>query len=394
MRSSEGNTVVEGLHYRTGEPIRVTLSGGVIESIEPRTASGIAAGPRIAPGLVDLQINGYRGLDFNTIPIAPGVVERATRELYAEGVTAYYPTVITNSEAGIAEGVRAIAAACRSDELCRRTIAGIHVEGPFISPEDGARGAHAREYVQAPDWDMFCRWQEAADGLIRIITISPEWDSSPAFIRNCVANGVTVSIGHTLASPEQIRAAVEAGATMSTHFGNGAQLMLPRHPNYLWEQLAQDALWCCLIADGFHLPDQVLKVAMKVKGAHAMLVSDAVYLSGMPAGEYKTHVGGHVILTPEGRLHTAANEKVLAGSAQMLLWGIEHVVRRGLASMSEAWDMSSARPAAFMNLPERAGLAAGAPADLALFDWDGDRVHLQQTYKSGELVFDRTKESD
>jgi N-acetylglucosamine-6-phosphate deacetylase len=311
--------------------------------------------------------------------------------LFREGVTSYYPTVITNSVEEITDAVRTIAEACKEDEISDRVIAGIHVEGPFISPEDGARGAHDRQFVQAPDWDIFCQWQEAAGGLIKIITISPEWDSSVSFIKKCVESGVTVSIGHTAATPEQIRAAVEAGATMSTHYGNGAHLMMPRHPNYLWEQLAQDNLWCCLIADGFHLPEQLLKVAMKVKGAKAILVSDAVYLSGLPAGEYSTHVGGKVVLTPEGRLHTAANEKVLAGSAQMLIWGIEHVVRRGLASLSEAWDMSSIRPAELLGLKARSGLAVGAPADLTVFDWDGDRVSLHETYKAGSLVYERNE---
>lgn len=395
MHSStdDSNVVLEGLHYSSGHPIRVTIRNGVIAAVDRIQAVNRNTLSRIGPGLVDLQINGYNGLDFNTIPIPNGVVEQASRELFREGVTAYYPTVITNSEEEILEGVRAIANACRQDEIARQTIVGIHVEGPFISPEDGARGAHGLQYVQAPNWEMFTRWQEAAGGLIKIITISPEWDSSVAFIRKCVDHGVTVSIGHTAATPEQIRAAVEAGASMSTHFGNGSHLMIPRHPNYLWEQLAQDDLWCCLIADGFHIPEQVLKVSMRMKGQKAMLVSDAVYLSGLPAGEYKTHVGGDVVLTPEGRLHTAANEKVLAGSAQMLLWGIQHVVRRGLASLSEAWDMSSIRPSTFMGLPARAGLSVGAPADLAVFDWDGDSIQLQQTYKAGTLVYDRTEES-
>ncbi len=386
-----GSGVLNGIHYSTGHPIRVVIENGIISQIERDPSIDRANARRIGPGLVDLQINGYNGLDFNTIPFANGMVEQVTRELFREGVTAYYPTVITNSVEGIEEAVRTIAQVCEKDELCRQAIAGIHVEGPFISPEDGARGAHDRQYVQAPDWDIFLRWQEAAHGLIKIITISPEWDSSIAFIKKCVENGVTVSIGHTAATPEQIRAAVEAGATMSTHYGNGAHLMMPRHPNYLWEQLAQDNLWCCLIADGFHIPEQLIKVAMRVKGNKAILVSDAVYLSGLPAGEYSTHVGGNVVLTPEGRLHTAANEKVLAGSAQMLLWGIEHVIRRGLASLSEAWDMSSTRPAELMGLQARSGLAVGAPADLTLFDWDGDRVELQETYKAGSLVYERNK---
>ena len=142
------------------------------------------------------------------------------------------------------------------------------------------------------------------------------------FIEKCAGAGVTVSIGHTGASPEQIREAVKAGATMSTHLGNGAHVQLRRHPNYLWEQLAHDELSACIIADGFHLPDAVMKVFLRVKGPRAMLVSDAVYLSGLAPGTYETHIGGKVVLTPEGRLHLAGNPDLLAGATETLAGGV------------------------------------------------------------------------
>ncbi|GIP38360.1 hypothetical protein J31TS4_16400 [Paenibacillus sp. J31TS4] len=392
-----GETQVwEARHYQTGLPVRVTAGPDGIRSIEPLGKSPLYDAvetrehpselPWIAPGLVDLQINGYAGIDFNTPPVDPEAVRRVTRLLWAQGVTSYYPTVITNSEDAIAQSVRAIAEACEGDPLTAASVAGIHVEGPFISPVDGARGAHDKRYVQAPDWEMFQRLQEAAGGRIRILTLSPEWDGAPAFIEKCAASGVTVSIGHTVAEPEQIRAAVAAGARMSTHLGNGSLLMLPRHPNYIWEQLAQDELWPCMIADGFHLPESVMKVFLKAKPDQLMIVSDAVYLSGMEPGTYDTHIGGRVVLTPEGRLHTAENVKVLAGSAQMLPFNIENLVRLGLCSAEQAWEMASIRPAGFMGLPQAEGLAAGAPADVVLFRWQDDRLQLEQVYKQGVKV--------
>jgi N-acetylglucosamine-6-phosphate deacetylase len=163
--------------------------------------------------------------------------------------------------------------------------------------------------------------------------------------------------------------------------------MLPRHPNYLWEQLAQEDLWACMIADGFHLPPQVMKVIMKVKGERSLLVSDAVSLCRMPAGQYATHVGGRVVLTPEGKLHTAENEKILAGSAQMLLRGIENLIRLGLADFATAWEMASVRPARLMELPTASGLAAGAPADFILLRRAGDRITVESTFKSGRCVY-------
>lgn len=386
--NASGFTMLEGIHYATGEAVRVLVRDGVIAGLEPLDYAPAERLPLIAPGLVDLQINGYAGDDFNTLPFSESMVIRATRELWGEGVTSYYPTVITNSPEAIEEAALIIARACDQDARTNRSIAGIHVEGPFISPEDGARGAHSTAFVRAPDWDMFERWQRAAGGRIRILTMSPEWPGSAEFIAKCSASGVTVSIGHTAATPEQIREAVRAGARMSTHLGNGAHLTLPRHPNYIWEQLAQDDLWTCVIADGFHLPESVLKVVFKTKGEQALMVSDAVYLCGMPPGEYTTHVGGQVVLTETGRLSLAGNPNILAGSAQMLLWGIEHVLRSGLADLRNAWEMSSVRPARFMKLPAGEGLAAGAPADIVLFEREKDHIRLLETYKDGELVYE------
>ncbi|MEF3307173.1 N-acetylglucosamine-6-phosphate deacetylase [Paenibacillus sp. GYB003] len=383
-----GFSMLEGIHYATGKPVRVLVRDGVIAELEALDYAPTDKLPWIAPGLVDLQINGYAGDDFNTLPFTADTVVRASRALWSEGVTSYYPTVITNSPEAIEEAVGIIAGACDRDARTNRSIAGIHVEGPFISPEDGARGAHGLEFVRAPDWELFERWQRAAGGRIRILTLSPEWPNSAEFIAKCAASGVTVSIGHTAATPEQIREAVRAGARMSTHLGNGAHLTLPRHPNYIWEQLAQDDLWSCVIADGFHLPESVLKVVFRTKGAQAMMVSDAVYLCGMPPGEYETHVGGKVVLTEEGRLSLAGNPKILAGSAQMLLWGIEHVLRSGLADLTDAWEMSSVRPARFMKLPAGDGLTAGAPADIVRFERSGDRIRVLETYKDGELVYE------
>ncbi|QNK55792.1 N-acetylglucosamine-6-phosphate deacetylase [Paenibacillus sp. PAMC21692] len=387
MESLNRQQAVKAILYSTGEPISIRMESGCFAVIESIAVENKEELPIIAPGLVDLQINGYGGYDFNTLPIPEEAISEAVRKLWEQGVTSFYPTVITNSGEAIQAAMETIARVCGQDAAAARGVAGIHLEGPFISPHDGVRGAHNRDYVRPPDWELFSRWQEASGGRIRIVTLSPEWPESVPFIERCVKHGITVSIGHTSATAEQIQAAVEAGARMSTHLGNGAHLMLPRHPNYIWEQLAQDRLWSCVIADGFHLPDQVLKVVLKVKGEQAMLVSDAVSLSGLPSGAYTTHVGGEVVLTPEGKLHLASNERILAGSAQMLLWGIEHLTNRGLAELAEAWDMASVRPAGFMKLSAAAGLAAGAPADFVLYRRDDERIRLEQTYKSGELVF-------
>ncbi|RAV21767.1 N-acetylglucosamine-6-phosphate deacetylase [Paenibacillus contaminans] len=380
-----GQFTITGRHYASEGAVRITVKEGRIASVEPAGEAGKGL-PWIAPGLVDLQINGYAGLDFNTLPLAVETVQQATRLLLAQGVTSYLPTIITNSPEAIEEAMKSIAAACEADRLTDSTIAGIHLEGPFISPEDGARGAHAKAYVRAPDWALFEQWQAASGNRIKVITISPEWPEATAFIERVARAGVIVSIGHTVASPEQIADAVRAGARMSTHLGNGAQLMLPRHPNFLWEQLSQDDMWGCFIADGFHLPDSFLKTGFRAKAGKALLVSDAVSLAGMPPGEYDLHIGGKVLLSPEGRLCVAENPKLLAGSAQLLPWGIAHLARKGLCTIAEAWEMSSLIPGALLGLSSAAGLTEGAPADLVLYSWDGSELKITDVYKNGSLV--------
>lgn len=332
-----------------------------------------------AAGLVDLQVNGFRGLDFNSLPIDPELPGNLTRELWSVGVTSYCPTLITNTTAAISGGLRMVAGACRRDPDARRGVAGIHLEGPFISREDGPRGAHERRWVRKPDFALVTRWIDASEGLLKILTLSPEWPGSPRFIERCVAAGLRISIGHTAASPEQIAEAVRAGATLSTHLGNGAPLLMPRHPNPLWEQLAEDRLSACFIADGHHLPDSFLKVALRAKGKRSILVSDAVYLAGLKPGRYHTHIGGEVVLSPSGRLHLASDPRLLAGSASTLLSGVAYLAGAGLASREEAWAMASERPAKLLGLR-----TAG---DRVRVQVRGGRWTVRETWKAGRRVW-------
>ncbi|WP_411830468.1 N-acetylglucosamine-6-phosphate deacetylase [Paenibacillus lautus] len=374
-----------GRHYATDEPIELAWNpDGRIERALPYDGDGEMW---IAPGLIDLQINGGYGHDFNSLPLTTETVIQATRRLWEKGVTLYYPTVITNGDEEIEQLLRVIDAACLEDEAVGSTIGGIHLEGPFLSPEEGPKGAHDSRYIKAPDWSLFTRWQEASGNRIRIVTLSPEWPEAADFIRACVKAGIVVSIGHTAATPEQIREAVDAGATMSTHLGNGAHLTLPRHPNYIWEQLAQDRLWAGIIADGYHLPDSVIKVMLRAKPSKALLVSDAVYLSGMPPGEYETHIGGHVVLTSEGRLHLARKPELLAGSAMMLADAVWRLAQSGLCTFPEAWDMASMLPAQAVGQTESYGLRRGAQADFVLLEKHKGNLRIVETVKGGRSVY-------
>lgn len=379
--------IVRARDYRDRQPVEIIAHNGVISEIRP-VAGGEQYLPLIAPGLVDLQVNGYNGADFNCFPFAEESVELVTRALWQQGVTTFLPTIITNGEDEIEQMMTTLARACQHFPLVGQSVAGIHLEGPFLSTQDGPRGAHNLEHIKAPDWSLFQRWQDAAQGRIRLVTLSPEWKHADDFIRHCVAEDVVVSIGHTAASAEQVASAVNAGARMSTHLGNGTHLMLPRHPNYLWEQLAQDSLWCAMIADGEHLPLSVLKVFICAKGERAMLVSDVTCHAGMPAGRYRSHIGGEVILSAEGRLSMAENPALLAGSAQGLLHGINTLVKNDLVSVAEAIEMGSRRPAQCLRLPVQQGLAVGAPMDAILLRQEGDKtLQLLATYKKGTEVW-------
>ena len=380
------DNIIYGCDYRSGKPVRVTIAGGLIERIDDLQSDG-GSGYLIAPGLTDLQVNGYAGLDLNTEPLMPETVRGIAVRLWSEGVTTFFPTLITNSEGNMVRSVRAIAEACRQWPEAAGAVGGIHLEGPFISREEGARGAHPAEYVRPPDFELFSEWQEAAGGMIRIITLSPEWPGSGDFIRKASASGVIVAIGHTSATPEQINEAVEAGATLSTHLGNGSHQMLPRHRNYIWEQLAADELFITFISDGFHLPDSVMKVFMRMKPERAILVSDSTNFTGMASGDYSTHIGGEVTLTGAGKLHIKGNPNMLAGSGKSLLHCVHTLASKGLTSLADALDMAGLIPYRMAGLPGDKLLAPGGVADLVLISKDNEELRIVRTIRGGETVF-------
>lgn len=386
-----GSEIV-GLHYRSGKPVRLSLEGGRITAVTPvrKKVQGL---PWIGPGFVDLQVNGYAGSDFNASPPSSEAVSAVARGLARVGVTTFLPTVITAAPGAIEACVRAVLRGMREDPDAGRAVAGIHLEGPFISPEDGARGAHAREHVRPPDRKLLDRWRRAGEGRVRILTMSPEWPGSGKFIARCSADGLLVAIGHTGAAPEQIREAASAGARLSTHLGNGTHAQLRRHPNYLWEQLAEDRLWASLIADGFHLPDSVLKVALRSKGDRAILVSDCVPQAGLSPGSYDTAACGRVVLEASGRLHLERDPSLLAGSALPVHRGVERLASAGLCPFAEAWDRASVLPAELLGLPQSRGLAAGAPADLVVFRREGDRVAVLRTLRRGRAIYEAADSS-
>ncbi|EAR68656.1 N-acetylglucosamine-6-phosphate deacetylase [Bacillus sp. NRRL B-14911] len=382
-RMEDNYYTLEGMHYKDNKPVRIIIKDGFIESMEPLAALEDSE-LYIAPGFVDLQVNGYRGVDFNSIELTVDDVRKACLFLLEEGATSFFPTIITNSFNQIASLTSTISLAREQDELVRSMIPGIHLEGPFLSGEDGPRGAHSKQYIQPPDFEFFQALNESVNGLIKMITLSPEWPDAADFIKKAAAHQVLVSIGHTAADGEQIREAVKAGAALSTHLGNGAHVMLPRHPNYLWDQLAEDSLAATVICDGYHLPSSVLKVIEKVKEDKMLIISDSVALAGLPPGDYTAPVGGEVTLTEQGKLHLKNEPKLLAGSAQSILWGVNTLTSMGITALEKAIEKASILPAKLLNLPQKDGLQAGAPADLLLFRKENGRMELIKAIKMGD----------
>jgi N-acetylglucosamine-6-phosphate deacetylase len=358
-------TSLTGRDPVTGEPLTVHCANGRITGIEPGVPNETLW---LAPGLIDLQVNGYRGDDLNADDLTVDIVRSLAHRMLASGVTTFLPTLITAPEEKIVRNLRIIAAARQADPLLMHMIPCVHVEGPHIALEDGPRGAHPCEHVRPPDISEFLRWQAASGDLVGMVTLSPHFSSAPDYIHALSERRIHVSIGHTSASADQIRAAVDAGACLSTHLGNGIANLLPRHPNLIWAQLAEDRLTATFIADGHHLPADTLTVMLRAKTVkRAVLVSDLVMLAGLPAGEYVTSVGGKVNLHPDGRLNVAGTD-YLAGATATVKDAVAYVAANTGFGLGDAIRMATANPGRFA--VARGVLRIGAPADLIRFRWE------------------------
>ena len=363
-------------------PTEIDLADGRVQEI--REIAAADSDTWIAPALVDIQVNGFAGFDLNVATVTPEDVSAMVRTLWRVGTGFLCPTVVTGSFDGISNSLRVIVEACKVDSLVAHSVLGIHLEGPYISAEDGPRGAHPLEHVREPDWDEFQRWQDIAEGQISIVTLAPEKKGAIPFIEKLVANGIVVALGHTDASADDIQAAIDAGAKLSTHLGNGAHALIRRHPNYIWEQLGADELWASLIVDGHHLPPAVAKSMIRAKTLdRCLLVSDAVALAGMEPGIYQ-FAGKSVELTAERCVRLVGTE-YLAGSAIELARGIENSVRFVGISLQEAVSLATLQPLRLLNAKKRVEMQTS----LILFEWDAAQceINLMATIIGDELVY-------
>ncbi|NNE77613.1 MAG: N-acetylglucosamine-6-phosphate deacetylase [Pricia sp.] len=386
LGTTENN--VSGMLYSGEGAVTLTIENDRISSIVSN-ANSSETNTFIAPGLIDVQINGYVGVDFSGPDLTVEGVKKATKALWKAGVTSYFPTIIT-SDIEIIKKNFAILAQAQEDPEIGRSIPGFHLEGPYISPVKGFRGAHLEKYIKKPDWNEFQEIQKAANNNIKLITVAPELEGAIPFIQNCVKSGVVVSLGHHNGSAEDIKRAVESGAIMATHLGNGCANEINRHHNPLWPQLSNDAITASIIADGFHLTREEVRTFYKAKGVgNTILVSDALDLAGLPPGEY-TRGERTLLLTPN--VVKLPRENVLAGAASPISKCVGVVMDFTECSLKDAIQMASTNPAKLFSLNDLGAIKKGNRADLVLFSLDNSEMIIKKTFVAGELVYNASAE--
>lgn len=323
------------------------------------------------PGLVDLQVNGFKGIDFSD----PGLTEegfaQASRELLDAGTTAFLPTLITSPLNAYCRNLSFMARVMDFPEF-RNRLLGIHLEGPFVSAEPGARGIHNPLWIRRPDVDFLKRLNEWARGKIKLITIAAELPGAEDLTRFAISQNITVSLGHHLARQEDLERLGAAGATALTHLGNGVPLQVHRHENPIWAGLAEDGLSAMIITDGHHLPAPVLKTILRSKGVHrCIVVSDASPLAGLPPGRY-TVQGNEVVLEESGLLYVPATG-YLAGSSLSMLQSMNALASLNLLTVQELIAVGFHNPLRLIRM-EGDSLPAGSPI---LYDEEEKRFRVQ-----------------
>jgi len=306
----------------------------------------------LAPSLFDLQINGYAGVDFQNPSLTQADLRRAIDALRAGQTHRILLTFITDDLEALAGKFAQIEKYRAADAVIAETICGYHLEGPFLSPEEGYRGAHPGECMRAPDLVAFRRLQEAAGGNIRLLTLAPEWPESAEFIAALAGKDVVVSLGHTNASEEQIDEAIRAGATMITHLGNGTPVTLPRHNNVIQRLLGRDELTACLIPDGAHLPPFTVRNFFRAKPRGKVLfTTDAMAAAGAAPGLYRI---GRLEVESRDGIVRAPGSANLAGSCLAPAQGVANAAQWLGIPVAEARAMFSTRVAAHFGicLPE------------------------------------------
>ena len=355
-------------------PIEIEIEDGIILGCVE--VDSVPADTYLAPGFVDAQVNGFAGSDYSLDDLNLEHIVSIERAMRKAGATRHVATVVTSPQERITTNLARIADAVRNEPTLSGAIPGIHLEGPYISDEDGPRGAHDRLFVRDPDPKELDEWIDAADGLLSVVTLAPERKGAIEFIELLVERGIVAAIGHTGASPADIHRAIEAGATLSTHLGNGSHAMLPRLKNYLWEQLGSDTLYMGLICDGFHVPSSVVRCLVRSKGiGRTMLVSDVALYGGTEPGRYQwgsieveVHSDGHL---------SVADTPYLAGAGHTLEYTIPKLAQFAGLGLVDAIRSCTTVPCKIFGFDWSESIpVVGTRAEVVQFRYEKDEATL------------------
>lgn len=373
----EANVSEEGL-------CRIGIEDGRLTSVQ-RIGLSDEQRPYVSPGFIDIQLNGFAGIDFCDPTLDPEKVPGILSALWETGVTTFCPTVITNTQEQLLECFRVLEHARRIEPRFEQAAPCYHLEGPYLSPAD-SRGTHNPEAMRLPNWDEFLELQHAAAGRIGIVTLAPELPGALEFIRCARQAGVVVAMGHTDATPEQIHQGAEAGAQLSTHLGNGCPQTIDRHRNPLWAQLAIDQLAASLICDGFHLPPDLVRVIQRIKGPDAcILITDAVHAAGLSPGRYRL-AGLEIDLLPTGQV-VAVDRHSMAGSTLSMNRAVRAFMDYAGVTLGQAIRAATANPSRLLYRFETCSkIAEGQPANLTIFRMGEDSLAIEEVILAGEVV--------
>ncbi len=387
-----GQEKIYGLLYKDMSPVSITIRDGLIKDVKRINKLPKGIQPLIiAPGFIDNQVNGFAGISFsigNSELTAEGI-RNATYAIWRTGVTTFLPVINTNDPGLLKKNLVALAH-MKDEPSLLGSIPGFHLEGPYISPVDGYRGAHPLKYVKKPDWKEFQDLYESSERSILQVTLAPELEGAMEFIDKCISGGIVVALGHHNASSEIISEAIERGAKIATNIGSGLADNISKRENPLWPQLSDDRLLISLVCDKFNLRPEEIRVFYKVKGPSGTIIaSDVTKYASLPPGNYKTDSGDQVELTGEGMLKYAGQELVY-GSASPIKDGVANLLEISGCSLSDAFMMASTNPARLYGFSDRGIIAAGKRADIIMFQVIDSEIVISKTYVKGNLVYDAT----
>jgi N-acetylglucosamine-6-phosphate deacetylase len=373
----------------SGDILDVQIEDGIFKKIAAHKGEMLDL-PWIAPGLVDIQINGFAGIDFNRALDSEAAWDHATRQLYAHGCTGFLIALITNREEGYRELLGPLTERVRRDP---RNCLGFHMEGPWLNPDPAFRGAHRPDWMQKPGTGLLQEWRTLAGDLIKVITLAPEIDleAGVKIIQAGSKEGVRFFIGHSGAMGETLERAVEAGAVGWTHLGNAAPALAPKFDNVLIHALAQPKLMASLIPDGLHVPSYAFRAlarALEQSTPSRLLLTTDAMAGAAAEGPGKYTLGeGEVEVGADGsaRLFDSAGQGRLAGSTLTPFQGVFRAERMAGIYLEDAWDAFSTRPASVLGLTH--GLAEGNSADFCLLSPEKE-PYLLATYHRGKCVYE------